>query len=203
MFSDDFDPSAPEIKERGVEMYAQNDSYFRQLFTMEEYTSLPRMGFDAIGSDAAYRAYVQHLPHVVFIDMGDVAKYLHSSQQVGLGVLDVSHVAEIVTEFLGAEDSLCDVLWSSFETEIVSELQAALGVEADDDNGSLIIGPPYDNAVAILFEVANVIQRYLVKARFPLVEMSSVYGVHNYQNGIVMLKLRQWADFEAAYRGGL
>lgn len=186
--------------DRGVLKYQQDDNFFRQPITAQDLADTPRISVDDFSDRADYMKLVKDLPFVVFIDLGDVAKYLRVIPIDGLGALDVRAIATVVCDCLGEDSNIPDMLWGAFEDEVAAEIQAKLGLE-DGDTTAVLMGGPFDNSMEVLYEIANVVQRYLINARFPIVEMESIYQVEDYKNGVLALGLKSYDQFVEAYRG--
>ncbi|BAW19133.1 hypothetical protein [Ralstonia phage RP31] len=194
----DFDPDSPENKERGIELYGSNDKFFRKPITPGEYASLVRRPFDSFDGKEDYLQYTEGLSLYVFIDMHDILQFLRVGDNPGYSVIDVKTVADVACDFLGEDSNIGDVLWNSFEEEISSEIQARLGAE---DEAACLMGEPFNDAVGTMYEVATMVQNYLVNARFPLVETESVYTAEKFEKGLLVLRLRTWEEFVIAYVG--
>lgn len=192
------DQDPPE--DRGVLKYQRDDNFFRQPITPADLNDTPRVEFDDFANKDEYLKCIKDLPFIVFIDVSDVAKYLRVINIDGIGALDVKRIAEIVTDCLGNESDIPDMLWGAFENEVAAEIQAKLGLE-DSDTSAILGSGPFSSSMDVLYEIASVVQRYLINARFPIVENESIYGVVEYSKGILALRVKAYEEFVEAYGG--
>lgn len=198
MFFNVFDPTEPENVSKGIELFSGDDKFFRCQFSPDDYADLQRYKFDNLRGALDWQLAVGLLPRVVFIDLGDILRYIRQTQpgMEGYSAIDIETIAEIACDFHGNDSSYMDVLWQCFEEETASVIQAALGVT--EETGMLESGP-FNDTMAVLYEIIITIQAYLVNARFPLIEDSSVYTVGDYRNGIIGLRLRTWKEVKEAF----
>ena len=109
--------------------------------------------------------------------------------------MDVMKVAGITATFIGDDITLTDVLWSSFEEEIACNIMAELGIEYYDP----LMSEPFNTSIGVVFEISSIVRRYLVNARYPIVEGESVYGPAEYKNGLVVMMLKEYAALATDY----
>ena len=188
-------PEATDVERIGVEKYLRNNNFFRTEFTNGEYESLPRRTFASFANAQDYNHYHCLLPKVVFIDLGDIRRFLLTEKVPGLSVVDVMKVAGITATFIGDDVTLTDVLWSSFEEEIACNIMAELGIEYYDP----LMSDPFNTSIGVVFEISAIIRRYLVNARYPIVEGESVYGPAEYKNGLVVMMLKEYSALATDY----
>ncbi len=184
-----------DVEKPGVEKYSRNNNFFRTQFSPGDFVELPRRTFASFANEQDFRQYHCLYPRIVFIDLGDIKRYLSIENKPGFSAIDVMKIAGITCTFIGDETVLTDVLWSSFEEEIVSTIMAELGI---DYEGSAL-GEPFNEAIGVVFEISNLVARYLVHANYPLVEGESIYGPAEYKNGIVALMLKEYSALAVDY----
>lgn len=184
-----------DVEKAGVEKYLRNNNFFRTEFTYGDYADLPRRTFASFANEEDYLHYHCLLPRVVFIDLGDVRKFLLAEKQPGLSAVDVMRIAEITSTFIGDDVTLTNVLWFSFEEEIASTIMAELGIESS----SPLLREPFNEASKTVFDISAIIRRYLVNAKYPLVEGESIYGPAEYKNGIVALMIKEYQALAIDY----
>lgn len=197
MYSDDFDPEAPEIKSRGVQQYSTDDKFFRKPFEPQDLAELPTRDFDTFQGMEDYHQYTQGCAQFVFIDLGDILRYLRIGDIAGRGVIDIRIMADVTCDYLGDNSAIGEILWTTFEEDISEDIQARFGTE----EMPCIHGEPFNDAIEAMYDVSLVIQNYLVNARFPLVETGSVYTVEKFERGLLVLRLRTWEELVHEYVG--
>jgi hypothetical protein len=192
------DQEPPE--DRGVLKYQKDDNFFRQPITAQDLADVPKVEFDDFANKEEYLRCIRDIPFVVFIDVSDIAKYLKVVNIDGVGAIDVKRIAQIVCDFLGEDTNIPDMLWGDFEDDVAAEIQAKLGLE-DTDTTAVLMGSPFNSSMEVVYEIANVVQRYLINAKFPIVEKESIYGVEEYSKGILALRVKSYEQFVEAYGG--
>lgn len=192
-----YDEIDDEIQaKRGIEKYGENNKFFRQGTTFDDFAKLPRVEFDVVEEQNNYLSFIRGLPQVVFVDLSDVQKLLNRDDAPGSDATDIRIIADIVCDFLGERSGFHEVLWEAFDEDITSEIAARFG---SDESDLTIMQGPFDDAMEIVFETATLISNYLINARYPLVEESSVYKVGQCENGILLLQLRTHKDLVDNY----
>ena len=184
-----------DMLQPGVEKYSRNNNFFRTAFSAGELVELPRRTFASFANAQDYNFYHSLYPRIVFIDLGDIRRYLYAEKKPGLSAVDVMKIVGITCTFVSDETTLTDVLWASFEEEIVSTIMAELGVEYE----SPLLSDPFNEAIGAVFEISNLVMRYLVHANYPLVEGESIYGPAEYKNGIIALMLKEYSAMAVDY----
>lgn len=184
-----------DMEKPGVEKYSRNNNFFRTAFSAGELVELPRRTFASFAGEQDYCLYHSLYPRVVFIDLGDIRRYLYAEKKPGLSAVDVMKIAGITCTFVSDETMLTDVLWNSFEEEIASTIMAELGVDYE----SPLLSDPFNEAIGAVFEISNLVLRYLVHANYPLVEGESIYGPAEYKNGIVALMPKKYSALAVDY----
>jgi hypothetical protein len=185
--------SDPDIKdENDIEQYSQNDIAFRADVTFKKFFELRRANIEDFDSELLYRAYIAGLPDVVFIDLWDILKFLKIKNQNGFDAIDIRSIGEIVCDYLGDEAQFHEVIWETFDEDIASVIMACLGIDRDEPGW--IFSLPFNTAMDVIVEIANVIKRYIVNAEYPLIGNASVYKVADSKNGILALKLRTFGE---------
>lgn len=182
---------------RDIEQFAFNNNLFRNDVTFHDFGELRRIKFEELQGKLGWKNYIYGLMPVVFIDLLHVLRYLyfknkHGFSRPGLSAINVKTIADIVCDFMGMEDEFHELLWASFDEEVASAVIAELGL--DDLNG--LIETPFETAMEAVVEIANIVQRYLINAGYPLVDFQSVYKVHDVKNGILALRLRTYEELE-------
>lgn len=187
--------NSTDVERTGVEKYLRNNNFFRTEFTYGDYNDLPRRTFASFVNAQDYDKYHCLLPKIVFIDLGDVKTFLLSEKQPGLSAVDVMKIAGITSTFIGDDIMLTDVLWSSFEEEIACTVMAELGI----DYYSPLMSDPFNTSIGVVFEISSIVRRYLVNAKYPIVEGESVYGPAQYKNGLVAMMLKEYSALATDY----
>lgn len=193
MFSDDFDDEIR--KERGLEFFARNDNFFRSQISLGEYESLPRAKFTQFFGEESYAHYVSFYPSVLFIDLGDVAKFLKIKNEPGFEAINIEYIADAVCSFIGLDSAIHEVLWNTFDEDVSAEVQARLGV----DELSSHMTEPFNTAMGIIAEISGILQCYLINSRYPLVEEKSIYTVESERGGLLALRIRTYKELEEDY----
>lgn len=188
-------PETTDVERIGVEKYLRNNNFFRTEFTNGEYESLPRRTFASFTNAQDYNHYHCLLPKVVFIDLGDIRRFLLTEKMPGLSAIDVMKIAGITATLIGDDITLTDVLWASFEEEIACTIMAELGC----DYCSPLLSDPFNASIGAVFEISSIVRRYLVNAKYPLVEGESVYGPAQYKNGLVVMMLKEYSALATDY----
>lgn len=187
-----FGDSESPSEDPQIQQYATNDSLFRRDVTFGEYTALPAYRRDEFPDEASYRTLVQHLPGVLMIDLGDIRKYLKITDEPGFDGIDVEYIASIVCDYLATEEDLVETLWNNIDDDIIADITARLGVDIDN----YMVGPNFDKAIAVVADIARLVERYLVNARFPIIDGQSVYTCGDYRHGIIALRLRTYVELQ-------
>lgn len=188
MFYPDYDEDVK--RELGIELYSQNDNFFRSGIKLEEYAALPRLKFDSFFGEDTYKYYIRQYPPVVFIDLGDITRFLRTTSEPGFDAIDINAIAELICEFIGLPDSIYEVLWTTFDEDITSVIQARLGVDELDSQMTI----PFNNAMAAIGDIATLIQNYLINSRYPIIEHKSIYTVGVEKSGLLALRLRTYKE---------
>lgn len=180
-----------------IEKYTRNNNFFRTTYTQDDINELPSRTFASFINEQDYKQYHCLFPKIVFIDLGDIRRFLIAEKSPGLSAVDVIKIAEITATFIGDSIMLTDILWYSFEEEIASTIMAELGVEYDNP----LISDPFNDAIGVVFEISNIVSRYLVNANYPLIEKESIYGPAEYKNGLIALMLKEYSALAKNYNG--
>ena len=136
-----------DMEKPGIEKYSRNNNFFRTAFSAGELVELPRRTFASFASEQDYYLYHSLYPRVVFIDLGDIRRYLYAEKKPGLSAVDVMQIAGSTCTFVSDETMLTDVLWNSFEEEIASTIMAQLGVDYE----SPLLSDPFNEAISAVF----------------------------------------------------
>lgn len=178
-----------------IQEFRQNDNLFRAQVDYSGNELLKRFTFDDVNTLEGYQLATSNLPPVVFIDLGDVHKFLSIKNHPGLEPTNINLICDIVCDFLGDECEYHEALWNSFDEDVVSTIAARLGSSEDAALSSV----PFDEAMEIITKIAQLIKNYLVNAEYPLVETTSIYKLAGCKNGLLGLQLRSFEEIQEDY----
>lgn len=178
-----------------IEEYKQNDNLFRTEVNYSGNELLQRIRFDDVDTLINYQLATLNLSPVVFIDLGDVYKFLKVKNHPGLDPADISTICDIVCDFLGDEAEYHEALWNTFDEDVVATISAKLGSSEE----AALSSAPFDEAMEVIVKIAQLIKNYLINAEYPLIETTSIYKHQGFKNGLLGLRLRSFEEIHEDY----
>lgn len=178
----------------------QNDLAHRSQINHADYALLQRVAFEEVETPLEYELFMAPYPKVVFIDLADYQRFIKTDAPEDTGskafeVVDIKVIASIVCDMLGEEHAIHEMLWSTFDEDVNSMVAAKLRL----DEGESWSSTAFSNAMEVVYAVNDVILRYLVNARFPILESISIYTLEKYEKGLLVLRLRTYNEVAEAY----
>ena len=178
-----------------IQEYKQNDNLFRTPVDHAGAQLLKRIKFDDVDTLVDYQLATLNLSPVVFIDLGDVYKFLKIKDHPGLDAADISLICDTVCEFLGEEAEYHEALYNTFDEDVIAAISARLGASEEAALSSV----PFNEAMEVIVAIAELIKCYLINADYPLIETTSVYKHEGFKNGLLGLRLRTFEEIQEYY----
>lgn len=193
--TNDDDNELSFITPLNIQEFKQNDNLFRTRVDHSGNELLRKFSFDEVNTPELYQLAVTNLPQVVFIDLGDVYKFLKIKNHPGLDPADISLICDTVCEFLGDESEFHEALWNTFDEDVVAAISARLGSSEEAALSSV----PFNEAMEVIVAIAELVKSYLVNAEYPLIEFTSFYKHEGFKNGLLGLRLRTFEEIQEDY----
>lgn len=185
----------PEIEylndQLDVEEYSQDNNHFRQSVDFRSLSLLPNFNHKHFTSRLNYDSIVSTLPPVIFISLDDVATFIRTKKLPGFDAISLPLVTDIVCDYLADENCYHEMMFGSFDENIVSNIIAQTG----DSENEALNGTFFEQTINAINDIATIISNYLINAEAPLLGRASIYTLGgSSDSGIIGLRLRSYDE---------